>query len=172
MAGNGLKNKYLNKKIIIHQMTLLDRVLGLGSAIFLTALPIIVLILGFEPVYKMIVLLLAMIVYCLFMFFNVFKTYILLDKKNNKLIIRETLGFKKEELFLENIVRIEVADGVYTKKFFTIDIILRGASTKKIGSWSDPLTSRVSIFGTYKRQTKRLKKFCEECNQYLQEQKE
>ena len=68
-----LKNGSLNKKIIIHQMTLLDRVLGVVSAIFLTALPIIVLILGFEPVYMMIVLLLAMIVYCFFMFYNFFR---------------------------------------------------------------------------------------------------
>ena len=100
------------------------------------------------------------------MFFNVFKTYICLDIKSNKLIIRETPGFKKEELFLENIISIEVSDGAYTKEFFTIDINMPGY-TKKISSWSVPPKSRISMFGGYKRQTKRLKNFCERCNEYL-----
>ena len=65
----------------------------------LTSIPIICLISGFEKVFEMIILLLVMIVYCIFMFFDVFKTYICLDIKNNKLIIRETPGFKKKSLF-------------------------------------------------------------------------
>ena len=100
------------------------------------------------------------------MFLNVFKTYILLDTKNNKLIIRETPGLKKEELLLENIISIEISDGAYTKEFFTININMLGY-TKKISSWSVPPKSRISFFGGYKKQTKRLKKFCEECNKHL-----
>lgn len=165
MYGNGLRNKYSNSKIVIYQMTLLDRILGIWSGILLTSIPIIGLILEFKQV-GMILLLLVMIVYCVFMFFNVFKTYICLDIKNNKLIIRETPGLKKEELPLQNILSIEVCDGIYTKKFFTIDINMPGY-TKKIDSWSDPLMSRISVFGGYKRQTNRLKKFCEKCNRYL-----
>ena len=76
MDGNGLKNKFLNKKIIIYQMTMIDRILGVWSGILLTIIPIICLILGFEQVMGMVILLLVMIVYCVFMFFNVFKTYI------------------------------------------------------------------------------------------------
>ena len=164
--GIGLKNKSLNKKIIIYQMTLMDRILGVWSGILLTTIPIICLILGFEQVFGMIILLLVMVVYCVFMFLNVFKTYILLDTKNNKLIIRETPGLKKEELFLENILSIKVSDGIYNREFFTIDINMVGY-TKKISSWSVPPKSRISMFGGYKRQTKRLRKFCEECNKYL-----
>lgn len=164
--GIGLKSKSLNKKIIIFQMTLMDRILGVLSGILLTIIPIICLILGFEQVIGMIILLLVMIGYCVFMFFNVFKTYLCFDKKNNKLIIRETPGFKKDELYLENIISIEVSDGVYTKEFFTIDINMPGY-TKKISSWSVPPKSRISMFGSYKRQIKRLKKFCKECNEYL-----
>ena len=166
MVGNGLKNKYLNNKIIIYQMTLMDRVLGVWSGILLTSIPIICLILGFEKVFAMIILLLVMIVYCIFMFFNIFKTYICLDIKNNKLIIRETPGFKKEEFVLENINSIEVSDGVYTKEFFTIDINMTGY-TRKISSWSVPPKSRISMFGGYKRQIKRLKKFIFKCEKYL-----
>lgn len=166
MVGNGLKNKYLNNKIIIYQMTLMDRVLGVWSGILLTSIPIICLISGFEKVFEMIILLLVMIVYCVFMFFNVFKTYICLDIKNNKLIIRETPGFKKEEFVLEYINSIEVSDGVYTKEFFTIDINMTGY-TRKISSWSVPPKSRISMFGGYKRQTKRLKKFIFKCEKYL-----
>ena len=73
MDGIGLKNKFLNKKIIIYQMTMIDRILGVWSGILLTIIPIICLILGFEQVIGMIILLLVMIVYCVFMFFNVFK---------------------------------------------------------------------------------------------------
>ena len=167
MAGNGLKNKSLNKKIIIYQMTMIDRILGVWSGILFTIIPISCLILGFEQAMEMIILLLIAIVYCVFMFFNVFKTYICLDIKSNKLIIRETPGLKKEEFFLENIISIEVSDGVYTKEFFTIDINMRG-HTKKISSWSVPPKSRISLFGGYKRQTRRLKNFCAECNKYLQ----
>lgn len=133
MNGNGLRNKYLNSKIIIYQMTLMDRILGIWSGVLFTLIPIICLILGFEQVMGMIILLLVMIVYCVYMFFNIFKTYICLDIKNNKLIIRETPGFKQEELFLENILSINVSDGVYTKEFFTIDIQMPGY-TKRISS--------------------------------------
>lgn len=147
-------------------MTLMDRILGVWSGIMFTTLPIICLILGFDRVLEMIILLLVMIVYCIFMFLNVFKTYIFLDIKNNKLVIRETPGLKKEELCLENILSIGVSDGTYTREFFTIDINMLGY-TKKISSWSVPPQSRISMFGGYKRQTKRLKKFCKECNKYL-----
>lgn len=166
MYGKGLKNKFLNNKIIIFQMTLMDRILGVWSGILFIALPIIGLILGFEPVIEMIILLLVMIAYCVFMFYSVFKTYICLDIKNNKLVIREMPGFKKEELSLENVISIVVSDGVYTKNFFTIDI-KTPRYTKKISSWSTPPESRISMFGGYKRQTKRLKKFCTQCDKYL-----
>lgn len=159
-----------SNKIIIYQMTLLDRILGLWSAILFTILPIVGLILGIEPVVVVIVFLLLAVFYWVLMFFGVFKTYICLDIKNNKLIIRESPGFKKEELFLENIISIEVSDGVYTKEFFTIDINMPGY-TKRINSWSIPPSSKTSMFGGYKIQTKRLKKFCEKCNQYLYNKK-
>ena len=166
MDGIGSKSKSSNEKIIIFQMTLVDRILGLLSSVVLTAIPIICLILGFEQVIVTVILLLVMIVYCVFMFFSVFKTYICLDKKIKKLVIRETPGLKKDELYLENIISIEVSDGIYTKEFFTIDINMFGY-TKKISSWSVPPKSRTSMFGSYKKQIKRLKRFCRECNEYL-----
>ena len=162
--GN-LKNGYSNK-LIIYQMTLLDRILGIGSAVLLTGIPIICLILDFEYKLGMIILLLVMIVYCVFMYFNIFKTYIYLDAINSKLIIREVPGLKKEELFLDNIISITVSDGIHTKECFTIDINMHGY-TRKIYSWSIPPSARIAMFGGYKRQTRRLKKFCETCNEYL-----
>ena len=166
MGGQNLKSQYSNKKIIIYQMTLIDRFLGIWSGILLTALPIIWLIIDAGKKLIMIIVLFVMLIYCIFMFFNVFKTYICLDTKENKLIIRETPGLKKEEFSLENILNIEVSDGIYTKEFFTIDINMPGY-TKKISSWSVPPKSKISLFGGYKRQIKRLKKFCQECNKYL-----
>lgn len=166
MCGNGLKKKYSNSKIIIYQMTLLDRILGILSCLLFISIPIIALVLGFEHVVAMVILLLVMLIFCIFMYFNVFKTYICLDKKSKKLIIRETPGLKKEEFPLENLLSIEVKDGIDTKKDFTIDIIMPGC-TRKFYTWSDPLYSRIAIFGGFKRQTKRLKRFCQECNKYL-----
>ena len=104
-------------------MTLIDRILGIWSGILLTALPIICLIIDAGKKLIMIIVLFVMLIYCIFMFFNVFKTYICLGTKENKLIIRETPGLKKEEFSLENILNIEVSDGIYTKEFFTIPAI-------------------------------------------------
>ena len=68
-------------------MTLLDRILGIWSAIWFTLLPIGGLILGIEPVVVVIVFLLLSVFYWVLMFFVVFKTNICLDIKKNKLII-------------------------------------------------------------------------------------
>ena len=165
-----LKNGFSNR-IIIYQMTLLDRVVGMWSALMFTALPIVGLLLGFENKIGIIILLFAMVVYCIFMWFSVFKTYICLDVKNSKLIIRETPGLKKEELSLDAVTDIKISDGVNTKKLFTIDINM-GGYVKQIKSWSTPPDSRISMFGGYKRQTKRLEKFCIKCNEYLKTKSE
>ena len=69
------KSDYLDK-IIIYQMTLLDKLAGVFSALLLVAFSIECLILDFE--YKLgmtILLLLFMIVYCVFIYFDIFKTY-------------------------------------------------------------------------------------------------
>ena len=82
MDGNGLKNKSLNKNIKIYQLTLMDRICGVLSGILFTILSIIGLIRGAVPMIITIIILLFMIVYCVFVFLNVFKTYICLDIKN------------------------------------------------------------------------------------------
>ncbi|MBQ7761532.1 MAG: hypothetical protein IJ400_05705 [Clostridia bacterium] len=166
MDGKNLKRQNLNKKIIIYQMPILERILGIFSALFLTAIPIVGLILGFERKGAMIILLLLMISYCVFMYFTIFKTYICLDVESNKLIVRESFGFKKEELSLDSLISITVSDGMQVKKLFTIDINFRN-STKKIISWSAHPTCRLAMFRVYERQTKRLKSFSDKCNEYL-----
>lgn len=165
MDGNGLKNKSLNKNIKIYQLTLMDRICGVLSGILFPILSIIGLIRGAVPMIITIIIFLFMIVYCVFVFLNVFKTYICLDIKNNKLIIREALKYRKEEFDLKYIISIEVTHKDYTDEYFTIDIHMPGY-TKKIDSWSGTLTN-ISFFAGYKRQIKRLIKFCEECNKYL-----
>lgn len=112
-------------------------------------------------------LLLAMIMYCIFMYFIVFKTYICIDIKNNKIVIRKFPGYKKEELSLYELVDIKVSDGLPAefKDFFTIDIKFKGY-TKQITSWSVGPGS-LPLTGSYRKQRKRLEKFCDECNKYL-----
>lgn len=160
----------MKKKIIIYQMPLFERIMAVFSAIVLSAIPIIGLILGFERIGGMIILLLAMIVYNVFIFFISFKTYICLDVKEKKLIIRENVGLKKEELFLDGITDMKVSEGTTVKTLFTIDINYENY-TKKIISWSAHPTCRLAMFSVYKRQTKRLKKFTNKCNEYLKTNK-
>lgn len=162
-----LKSGFSNK-IIVYQMPLFERIMGIFSMVVLTSIPILGLII---PLYEskkelivVLVLLIAMILYCFFMYFNIFMTYICLDVKNKKLVIRESPGFKKEELYLDNIIDIKVSDGIDYKELFTIDIHCNGY-TKKIISWSTE--PRLTLFNTYKRQIKRLKNFTEKCNQVL-----
>ena len=154
------------KRIIIYQMPLFERIMAVFSAIVLSAIPIIGLVLGFEKIGGMIILLFAMIAYSVFIFFISFKTYICLDVKENKLIIREDFGIKKEELFLDGIIDMKVSEGTTVKTLFTIDINY-GNYTKKITSWSVHPTCRLAMFSVYKRQTKRLKKFTDKCNEFL-----
>ena len=110
-------------------MTLIERILGIVSAVFLTLLPIVGLIVplyeDIKEFFMLLGLLLAMIMYCIFMYFIVFKTYICIDIKNNKIVIRKFPGYKKEELSLYELVDIKVSDGLPAefKDFFTIDII-------------------------------------------------
>ena len=167
MDDKKLKNTAPEKKIRIYQMPVLERILGIFSAIVLTAIPISGLILGFERIGGMVILLLAMIVYDVFVFWISFKTYICLDLKENKLIIREDFGIKKEELFLDSITNIEVSDGTNVKTLFTIDIHY-GSHTKKIISWSAHPTCRLAMFRVYKRQTERLKRYIAKVNTYLE----
>lgn len=164
-----LKNGFSNK-ITIYQMPLLERVLGLFSVMVLLPLPILGLSI---PLYSnsnelllVIILLISMIIYSIFMYLNIFKTYICLDVQNQKLIIRESPGFKKEELYTDNIIDIKVSDGIKYKELFTIDINY-GSYTKKINSWSAHPTCRLAMFGVYRRQTKRLEIFAKLCNEYL-----
>ena len=110
-----LKNGFSNN-IIIYQMPLIERILGIVSAVFLTLLPIVGLIVplyeDIKEFFMLLGLLLAMIMYCIFMYFIVFKTYICIDIKNNKIVIRKFPGYKKEELSLYGLVDIKVSDGL------------------------------------------------------------
>ena len=160
-----LKNGFSNK-IIIYQMTLLDRIFGIWSAILLTGLGIFGLIIDVEQKVAVVIYLIAMIIYCLLIFYMVFKTYICLDIINNRLIIRENPGFSKRDIPLDCIKNITILDGDYCKENFIISINLQGNSIK-IHSWSSPPDSRIAFFAGNKKQRKRLEQFCEKCNQYL-----
>jgi len=166
MVGQNLKKHCLNKKIIIYQMPLFERIIGLFSAIVLTSIPVICLFIGVEKTFTMVILLLVMLMYSFFVFFCAFKIYICLDWNNKKIIIREFPGIKKQELPLDNLKEIKISEGIQYKNFFTIDINCVGYS-KKINSWSTHPSCRLAIFNVYGRQTKRLKKFILKCQTFL-----
>ena len=165
MSGQNLKKHCLNKKIIIYQMPLFERIMGLISAIVLTSIPVSCLVIGVEK-NAVVILLLAMLMYSIYIVFCAFKTYICLDVSNKKIIIREFPGIKKQELPLDNLKELKISDGTQYKDLFTIDINYVGYS-KKINSWSTHPSCRLAMFNVYVRQTKRLKKFILKCEKHL-----
>ncbi len=169
MDGNGSRNNFLNKKLIIYQLPLFERTAFLLSAIFLTAIPVICLCLpnAYEDQTHIIfiVLLLAMIVYDIYIFFGVFKLYVCLDFKCNKLIVRERIGFKKWEVPLVNVKSLCVTEG--QNGYFTFDVKVNSTNIKLKGFCETTFGRGGVPFNGYKRQTNRLKKFCDEVNLYL-----
>ena len=166
MDGHNLKKHRSNNKVIIYQMPLFERIIVMLSAIGLTSIPLICIFIGVEKIFSMVILLLAMIVYSVYMFFCAFKTYICLDVYNQKIIIREFSGIKKQELPLDNLKDIKISEGAQFKDLFTIDVNYVGYS-KKIDSWSTHPSCRLAMFNVYGRQTKRLKKFVLKCEKHF-----
>ena len=164
MDGNGLKNKSLNNcKLIIHKMPLLDRIIGLFSPFILMIIPIVCLFLNYENKISMIILLIALILFSFVMYLNAFKTYIRFDVDNNKIIISK--GLKKDELSIFGMTNITVETDAKYPNLFSLNYNFIGYSKKDYG-WSTGPSSRV-LFGSIKTQRRRLEKFCEECNKYL-----
>ena len=163
-SRNGCSNR-----IIVYQMPLFERILGMLSAIALVVIPLAYL---FIPLYENakeftlgIVILVTMIAYCVFMYLCIFKTYICFDLGSNKLVIKEFLQTKKE-ISLTDIAHLTVSYDPKSKDVFSLDINCIGY-TLKIFSWSTHPSCRLAMFRVYERQTKRLKRFVDECNQYL-----
>ena len=159
------KPKSLNK-IILYKMCLLERFLTILSAIGFVSLPIACLILGIVNLeWKVIILILASIVYSVIVYLSVFKEYICLDIKNDKLVISNGPRYREEAFFINDILSIEISGG-YSYTDFTIDVNMKGY-TEKISTWSTPPYNKSLIIGN-RMQRQRLEKFCEECNAYLE----
>lgn len=164
MDGNGLKNKSSsNCKLIIHKMSLLDRIIGLFSSLVLTIIPIVCLCLNYEHKINMIILLIALLFFSFVMYLSAFKTYICFDLDSNKITISK--GFKKKEFSIYGLMSITVETDTKYPNLFSLNYNFVGY-TKKDYSWSTGPSSRV-LFGSIETQRKRLEKFCEECNKYL-----
>ena len=150
-------------KLIIHKMPLLDRIIGLFSSLVATIIPIVCLCLNCENKIRMIILLIALILLSFVMYLNAFKTYICFDVDNNKIIISK--GLKKDELSIFGMTSITVETDAKYPNLFSLNYNFAGYSKKDYG-WSTGPSSRV-LFGSIKTQRRRLEKFCEECNKYL-----
>ncbi len=144
-------------------MPLLDRIIGLFSPFILMIIPIVCLFLNYENKISMIILLIALILFCFIMYLSAFKTYICFDVNNNKIIISR--GLKKEELSILGMTSITVETDTKYPNLFYLSYNYVGYSKKDYG-WSTGPSSRV-LFGSIKTQRIRLEKFCEECNKHL-----
>lgn len=152
-------------------MPIMDRIGMIFSGLLLTIIPIVCLSV---PLYKndkelimILLFLFAMLLYCVFVYYSVFKIYICLDIIHNTIVIREFPGCKKDELSMHGLIDLKVSDGTPLKNkcLFTLDINFDGY-TKYITSWSVGPGS-LPFLGSYRAQRKRLEKFCEQCNKYL-----
>ena len=163
-----LKKGSLNR-ITLYQLPLGAQILYLCAAIGLTFLPIFGIIVLEEKV-KALLILLVLLIFDVYIFFLVFKTYIRVDFSKNQLIIREFPGFTKKVINLSDISQMSVyASGSASSKyeFFTFSILHSGGNYR-INSWSTgALRGFKLMFNNNRRQVKRLEKFCEKCNQYL-----
>lgn len=161
-----LKNGFSNK-IIIYKNPVAERIVMMFSAITLTFIPLICIIASLFnndiELIKMIFLLIIMIFVSLVMYFSAFKTYICFDVENKKITISK--GLKKEELSTYGLISVTVENDAKYPKLFSLNYNFIGYSRKDYG-WSTGPSSRV-LFGSIKTQRRRLEKFCEECNKYL-----
>lgn len=85
-------------KIIIYQATLLDRIIYILSGIGLFGFFIMFLTTKTGNYLIWITLLVINFIYCIYSYLILFKTFICLDIKNNKLIIRESPGIRKKRI--------------------------------------------------------------------------
>ena len=160
-----------SNKIKIYQYPLADRILTAFSAISLPFLLISCIITKLYEDYKELLMMLlvlgALLIFAIYAWFLVFKTYICLDKEKNIIEIREFPGTKKEIFSLYGLIDVKVSNDSYSKskKVFTFDLNYIGY-TKKITSWSSGPGS-LPLLGGYLRQRKRLEKFVIECNKYI-----
>lgn len=161
-----LKNGFSNK-FIIYKNPIAERIVMMFSAITLTLIPLICIIASLFnndiELIKMIFLLIIMIFVSLVMYFSAFKTYICFDVENKKITISK--GLKKEELSTYGLISVTVENDAKYPNLFSLNYNFIGYSKKDYG-WSTGPSSRV-LFGSIKTQRRRLEKFCEECNKYL-----
>lgn len=160
-----LKNGFLNK-VMMYKYPTVERMMMLFSSIILTSLPLICIIAKLynkSELFKMLVLLIVLLVFCFVMYLSAFKTYICFDLDSNKITISK--GLKKEEFSIYGLMSITVETDTKYPNLFSLNYNFVGY-TKKDYSWSKGPSSRV-LFGSIKYQRKRLEKFCEECNKYL-----
>ena len=173
------KNKTTN--ITIYQLPMLSQVIYLCTAICFTIAPLFTLIvlagndgnlfLLFENIVVtqkqgMWLQLGVMLVIDAVMFFVVFNTYLQLNVKRNQFIIRDFPGFKKVTINLDQVqsIKLTILNPLTPIRFktYVVDIV-HSEGTYRVISW----TKNKLMFTTPYMQMTRLTKFCDRCNQYL-----
>mgnify|MGYP003297345870 CR=1 FL=1 len=164
------KEYYSKDRIKVYHSNVLGRVILTWGGIAFPCMAIFLISIGSydneQELHKMITILCGLLLVDAWIFFSIYKTYILLDLRKGKLIVREFPGFSKKEFDIQDIQRIAISDGFRGDKgAFTIDVV-GSTYTYQMHSWTlgragQTLTETLSM----KRQ--RLEKFAEECNNIL-----
>ena len=174
LDGNGLKGKFSNKnKLTIYKLSLFGRIMTVYAVSFLTLFPLVLLLMGYEKVFEIIIVLVVMLSFSVWIYFFELKKYVCVDIVNKKIVICDFPN-KKECFsvdFVYSNVELKVSDGTTSrgKECFTLDIVVNGFPQRKIDLWSR--FERYLTTDVLKRRRKRVERFVKKCNVYLKKEK-
>ena len=167
-----LKNSSSNR-ITLYQLPVAEKTIVLCFAIGLTLLSLFGLTMVKEYTFRVLSMLLVALLIDVYIFFLVFKTYLRLDMDSNSFIVRESPGFTKRKINIDELAKIEVSM-ISTKEElrsnrFTIDIVCNNGKVYKLRSWSTGSLGFRLFFDNNSRQRERLEEFCKKANQHIAE---
>ena len=163
---NSKKNCSSEKKLVLHQTPVLERTLGICAILFFNFLAIWTLFRLDDRIFESILAVVGVASVSVYMICT-FRSHITIDFKNNNLIICEFPGITKETISLYQIYEVKFTYDSEKELIETIDILRTNGNTIKIYSWGGPWGLRYLFFNSFSRQIKRLGKFIDQCNEYL-----
>ncbi len=155
------------KKLILYQIPLSEQIFSIISSVFLSGI-LLIGVFNFESIYEVLGCIGGILfIWLLVIFGLLIRNYICLDFEKNKIVIYNDRKMRtKFENLLDYVKSVEVVEQInqYGKKFL-ININITGniysVDYTPYGRFSSPM------FGGYKRQIKRARKFAEKANKLI-----
>ena len=162
--------KISSNNITLYQLPTIARITAITSAIGLSALSILGLLLfdvncEREEFFMSLALFFFICLYDVYIYFLVFKTYLRMDFISNVIVIREFPGFHQHLIKIDHTKEIRVENNE-ERHVFSIIVYSQGG-IKRIDSWSMGTPGFKLLFNNNARQIRRLEEFCSKCNYHL-----